>query len=429
MESKDLVIENALVMGSEIKKSSVRIENDIITEIGENIDSSGSYVIGGQNRILMPGLVNTHTHLSMTLLRGLADDLPLQNWLEDYIWPVEAHINGDHCYAGALLATLEMIKSGTTCCNDMYFFMDDVARALDKVGLRGVISHGMIDTGDEHKRKKEIKETNRIIEKCHNTSDGRIKVSLGPHAPYTCSEELLRWVRKKADAHDIKIHIHVSETETEVQNFIESHGKRPFEYLDDIGLLGQDLLAAHAVWLSDDEMDIIKEREVKLSHNPLSNMKLASGISPVNKLLDKGICMSLGTDGAASNNNLDLFQEMKIATLLQKVDKLDPTLLPANEVLKMATSGGAFALGLEKDIGIIEVGKKADLILINTRSLNMTPFRNPVSHLVYAAEGADVQTVICNGEVLMKDRQLETIDEVEVIETAEEAARDLLSRS
>ncbi|MDP3066927.1 MAG: amidohydrolase family protein, partial [Methanobacteriaceae archaeon] len=318
---------------------------------------------------------------------------------------------------------------GTTCCSDMYFFMDDVARALDKVGLRGVISHGMIDKGDEQKRKKEIKETNRIIEKCHNTSDGKIKVSLGPHAPYTCSEELLRWTRKKADAHDIKIHIHVSETETEVQNFLESHGKRPFEYLDDIGLLGQDLLAAHAVWLSDDEMDIIKEMEVKLSHNPISNMKLASGISPVNKLLDKGICMSLGTDGAASNNNLDLFQEMKTATLLQKVDKLDPTILPANKVLKMATSGGAFALGLEKDIGIIEVGKKADLILINTRSPNMTPFRNPVSHIVYAAEGADVQTVICNGDVLMKDRQLETIDDAEVIEIAEEAARDLLSRS
>ncbi|HMK54255.1 MAG TPA: amidohydrolase family protein [Methanobacteriaceae archaeon] len=428
MESKELVIENTVIMGSEIRKASVRIENTKIVEIGKNIDSTGCDVLNGQNKILMPGLVNTHTHLSMTLLRGLADDLPLQNWLEDHIWPVEAHLNGDHCYAGALLAALEMIKTGTTCCNDMYFFMDDVARALDEAGIRGVICHGMIDTGDSQKRKKEIKETERIIEKCHNTSDGRIKVSLGPHAPYTCSEELLRWTRKKADSDNIKIHMHVSETEKEVHDFLESHGKRPFEYLDDIGILGPDLLAAHAVWLSDDEMDLIKEREVKLSHNPLSNMKLASGISPVNKLVDRDVCMSLGTDGAASNNNLDLFQEIKTATLLQKVDKLDPTVLPASEVLKMATTGGAAALGLD-DVGSIEVGKKADLILMNTRSPNLTPFRNPVSHLVYAAEGSNVDTVICNGEVLMQNRQVQALDEVEVIQIAEEAALDLLARS
>jgi 5-methylthioadenosine/S-adenosylhomocysteine deaminase len=287
----------------------------------------------------------------------------------------------------------------------------------------------MIDTGDDNKRKKEIRETERIIKKCHNTADGRISVALGPHAPYTCSEELLRWTRKKADQEGLQIHIHVSETEAEVHNFLESTQKRPFEYLDDIGLLGPDLIAAHAVWLSEGEINLINDREVKLSHNPVSNMKLASGVSPVTELVAKNVCVSLGTDGAASNNNLDLFQEMKTATLLQKVHNLDPTVLPARKVLEMATSGGANALGLEDEIGTIEVGKKADLILVNMKAPHLTPNRNPASHLVYAADGSDVSTVICNGQILMQEKEVLVLDEVEVLDIAEQAAEDLLSKS
>ncbi len=429
MESQSILIKNVTIPLSSIKTGSVLIEKDLIVDVGTDIKGPADVVMDGAGKVLIPGLVNTHTHLSMSLLRGMADDLPLETWLEDYIWPAEAHLDGDHCYAGALLAALEMIRTGTTCCNDMYFFMDDVARALDEAGLRGVICHGMIDTGDEEKRKKEIKETERIIEKCHNTAEGRIKVALGPHAPYTCSEELLRWSRDKADKEGLQIHMHVSETEGEVQSIMESTRKRPFEYLASLGLLGPDLLAAHAVWLTNEEINLIRAQDVKLSHNPISNMKLASGISPVTEMIDKGICVSLGTDGAASNNNLDLFQEMKTSTLLQKVNHMDPTALPTRKVMEMATIDGARALGLEDELGTIEVGKKADMVLVDMKTPHLTPPGNYLSHLVYSAEGYDVDTVICNGQILMLEKEVLVLDQVEVMDLAREAAEDLLQRN
>ncbi|WP_414469871.1 amidohydrolase family protein [Methanobacterium sp. ACI-7] len=430
METRSIIINGVTILGSEIKKGSVRIENDKIIEVTENNNQKDAdEIINGEKKVLMPGLVNTHTHLSMSLLRGLADDLPLDTWLNDHIWPVEANLTGDYCYTGALLSCIEMIKSGTTTFNDMYFFMDDVARAIDETGLRGMLCHGMIDLGDEEKRKGEFKETMRIIEKCHDTADGRIKVAFGPHAPYTCSEELLRGVREKADKMNLKIHIHVSETEFEIQQVTEAHGARPFEYLNEIGFLGDDVVAAHAVWLSDKEIEIIKEKGVNLSHNPASNMKLASGISPVSKLVDAGVNVSLGTDGAASNNNLDMIEEMKIAALLQKVNTGDSTTLPAEKVFHMATIDGARALGLQDEIGTIEVGKKADLVLLDMAASNLTPFRHPVSHLVYAANGSNVDTVICNGEILMQNKELKVIDEAEVIKLAEDSAEELLSKS
>ncbi|WP_281774416.1 MULTISPECIES: amidohydrolase family protein [Methanobacterium] len=430
METQTILIKNTSIIDREVKKGSVLIENDKIVEItSDNTPTNADEVINGEGKCLIPGLVNTHTHLSMSLMRGLADDLPLDTWLNDHIWPVEANLEGEHCYVGALLSALEMIKSGTTTCNDMYFFMDDVARALDEAGMRGVICHGMIDLFDEEKRKAEFKETLRIIEKCHNTADGRIQVSLGPHTPYTCSPELLNWVRKKADEKGLRIHIHVSETEKEVDDSLNERMKRPFEYLEDLKFLGPDVLAAHSVWLSGAEIALIKANKVKLSHNPLSNMKLASGISPVSDLMANGVCVSLGTDGAASNNNLDLFQEMKMSSLLQKVRKLDPTVMPANKVLEMATINGAAALGMENEIGSIKVGKKADLVLVDMKAPHLTPYRNPVSHLVYSTEGADVSTVICNGNILMKEREVLVLDEAEVMARAENAAQDLLSRN
>lgn len=430
METKSILINDVTILGDEIKKGSVIIENDKIVEITEKTGShDADEVINGEKKVLMPGLVNTHTHLSMTLMRGLADDLPLDTWLNDHIWPVESNLNGEYCYAGALLACIEMIKSGTTTFNDMYFFMDHVAEAVDKSGLRGMLCHGMIDFGDEEKRKAEFKETMRIIEKCHDTADGRIKVAFGPHAPHTCSTELLKGVREKADKLGLKVHIHVSETEFEVEQVKGSYGARPFEYLNEIGFLADDVIAAHAVWLSDKEIEIIKENDVKLSHNPASNMKLASGISPVSKLIDKGINVSLGTDSAASNNNLDMFEEMKLAALLQKVNTGDPTVLPAEKVLEMVTINAAAALGLENEIGSIEAGKKADLVLLDMKTPHLTPFRHPVSHIVYAANGGDVNTVICNGEILMRNKELEVLDEASVIKFAENAAEEILSKN
>ena len=430
MENKSILIKDVAILGGNLKKGSLLIENDKITVISNKLDSKDAdEVINGYKKVLMPGLVNTHTHIPMTLMRGLADDLPLDTWLNEHIWPMEANLIGDYCYAGALLGCLEMIKSGTITFNDMYFYMDDVARAVEESGLRSVLSHGMIDLFDEEKRKNEFKESIRIIKKCHNTADGRIQVAFGPHSPYTCSPELLEEVRKKADKYGVNIHIHVCETQNEVEQVIEAQGKRPFEYLDDLGFLSKDVIAAHAVWLSEEEKNIIKHRNVKLSHNPSSNMKLASGISPVDELIKKGVCVSLGTDGAASNNNLDMVEEMKIATLLQKVHNLDPMALSAKKVFEMSTINGARALGLENDIGTIEVGKKADIILLDMNSSHLTPYRHPISHLVYAANGSDVNTVICNGEILMKDKELVTLEEAKVIEIAENAAAELLSKS
>jgi 5-methylthioadenosine/S-adenosylhomocysteine deaminase len=429
MESKNILIKDATIISNEIKKSSLLIQNDKIVEISDKLGvNDADEVINASGKVLIPGLVNTHTHLSMTLMRGLADDMPLDTWLNKYIWPVEAELNPEYCYAGALVACAEMIRSGTTCFNDMYFYMDHVAKAADEAGLRGIISHGMIDFGDEDKRRQEFKESIRIIKKCHNTGNGRIQVAFGPHSPYTCSQELLSQVKRKASKYGVRIHIHVSETQKEVFDILEAHGKRPFEYLDEIGFLGSEVTAAHAVWLSKNEIDIIKHSEVKLSHNPSSNMKLSSGVSPVSGLLNKDVCVSIGTDGPASNNNMDMFEEMKITALLQKVTTMDPTVLNAEEVFKMATINGAKSLGLEDQIGSIEVGKKADITLIDARSPQLTPFRNPISHIVYSANGGNVDTVICNGEILMKNRKLLTLDENMILEAAQNASEELLSK-
>ena len=431
METKDILIKDVQILDAHgPRKGSVLIEDDKIIEVSPSIDPGGvDRVINAHGKLLVPGFVNTHTHLSMTLFRGVADDLKLETWLNEYIWPLEAHLNGEYCYAGALLGCVEMIKSGTTTLNDMYFYMDHVAEAVKETGLRAVISHGMIDFDDEEKKKAEIKESKRIIKKCHGMADGRVKVALGPHSPYTCSRELLEEVRSLADEHGLLIHIHVAETEDEVRQVKEKYGERPFAYLDEIGFLGEDVIAAHAVWLSSSEIHLLRSRGVKLSHNPTSNMKLASGISPVNELINSGVCVSLGTDGAASNNNLDMIEEMKIAALSQKIKNMSPTALDAGTVFKMATINGAAALGMADEIGTIEANKKADLALINTKRSHLTPWRNPASHLVYAASGCDIETVICDGEILMENGKLKSLDEKYVIELAESAAEDLISKA
>lgn len=428
MESNTILIKDVIMVSAGTKKCSVLIEDDKIVSVGNENQSKADQVIEGRGKVLLPGLVNTHTHLPMTLMRGIADDLPLDVWLGEYIWPVEAHLEGEHCYAGALLACVEMIKSGTTMANDMYFFMDEVARAVDKAGIRASICHGMIDLGDEEKRRKELQETRRIIKKCHNTADGRIKVTIGPHAPHTCSKELLIGALKMANKNDLNIHTHISETKKELDQVKETQGRRPYEYLEEIGFLGPDVLAAHSVWVSESEIKIIKDNNVKISYNPLSNMKLASGIAPMSKMMEQDITISLGTDGAASNNNLDIFQEMKMASLLQKVHYHDPTLFPADKILEMVTIGGARALGREEETGSIEVGKKADMILVDMKKPHLTPYANPASHLVYSAEGSDVNTVICDGKILMQEREILVLDEFEVMDLAQSAAEDLLSK-
>ncbi len=430
MANNTILIKNAIILDPEkdinVKKD-LLIKDDLIYKIDEEIAQDNvDKIIDAKDKILLPGFVNTHTHLSMALFRGLADDLSLDEWLNDNIWPMEANLNEYYCYIGALLGAVELIKSGTTTFSDMYFYMEDVAKAVEESGIRAVLSYGMIDFGDEEKRKAEIEKNMNLFKNCHNTADGRIKVFFGPHSPYTASEELLKEVRKLADENNIKIHIHVSETQKEIDDVSAEKGLRPFEYLDSIGFLGPDVLCAHCVWLSDEEIEIIKKHDVKISHNPCSNMKLASGIAPVKKLLDNDICVAIGTDGASSNNNLDIIEELKTASLLQKVSTLDPEALNSDEALAMGTIEGAKALGLDDEIGTIEVGKKADLILIDTNNANMIPDSSKLSsNIIYAANGFNVDTTICNGQILMENRQLTTLDEQDIYKKAKEAIDEL----
>lgn len=430
MSDNSILIKNALILSPNTNfknKQSILIKDNLIAEISSQIDeSNASKIIDATGKIVIPGLINTHTHLSMTLFRGLADDLSLDSWLNDHIWPMEANLNGDFCYIGALLGAVELIKSGTTTFSDMYFYMEDVARAIDEAGIRAVLSYGMIDFGDEEKRKNEIKANLELFEACDGMADGRIKVFFGPHSPYTASEELLIKVRELADEYNMGIHIHVSETQKEIEDVSSQKGLRPFEYLDKIGFLGPDVVAAHSVWLSDNEIEIIKKNNVKISHNPCSNMKLASGVAPVSKLIENDICVSIGTDGASSNNNLDLIEELKTASLLQKVSTLDPKVLNSDEAIAMGTIKGAEALGLESEIGSIEVGKKADIVLIDTNSANMVPDSSSLSsNIIYSANGSNVDTTICDGKILMENKKLVVLDEEEIYKKARIAIKEL----
>ncbi|MBU2559479.1 amidohydrolase family protein [archaeon] len=427
----DVLIKNGLVLTMDkrrriLKNTSIGITDGKITDIAEDLKGEADFVIDASDKIVMPGLINAHTHLPMTLLRGMADDLPLDKWLNEEIWPIEAQLEAKHVYAGALLGCLEMIQSGTTCFNDMYFFMDEVARSCKETGIRGCISHAMFDFGDTSKIPEMLGHGKDNISKYKN---GLVRAFVAPHAPYTCSQELLLKAKELAEENETRLHIHIAESQKEVNDSIEQKGAPPFEYLDKIGFLDENVIAVHSVWASEKEIGIMKKRGVKVAHNPISNMKLASGVAPVPEYLKKGICVALGTDGAASNNNLSMFSEMKTCALLHKISNMDPSTVPAYSVLESATINGARALGMEEEIGSIEVGKTADIILVNLKSANMTPLTNPVSHIVYAAKGSDVNSVIVDGRILMQDRELRTLDLEDVLKFANEEARKLFLKA
>ncbi len=423
-ETNSILIKDTVILADEIQKSSILVVDNCIQEISKSLnDNDAEKVIDASNKITMPGLINTHSHVAMTLLRGVGDDQSLQTWLEEYIWPKEANLNDELVYLGSKLAMAEMIKTGTTTFNDMYFFMEETAKAVDESGMRAVLGYGMIDLFDEEKMKSELKESEKLIKNCHNTCDNRVTVAVAPHAPYTCSEDLLIKSKELASKNDLKLHIHVSETKKEVDDLTQSKGKTPFEYLDSIDVLDSNTIAAHGVWTTPEEMNILKEKEVSIAHNPSSNMKLASGIAPVTEYLKKGINVGIGTDGVSSNNNLDMFSEMKLTSFLQKVNTLDPQVLPTKDTFNMATKNGAKALGI--NAGSIEEGKLADIILVDTLVPHMTPVRNPLSNIIYSSLGTDVDTVICNGKILLENKELTTINEQEIIQQVNERAFEL----
>jgi len=384
------------------------------------------FIIDGDRAIALPGLVNTHTHAAMTLLRGYADDMILQDWLTQKIWPLEAHLTGNDIYLGTRLACLEMIRSGTTAFNDMYFFMEDAARAVDECGIRGVLSYGFIDLFNADKREIECKVTENLVAHIRNLENPRIKSAVGPHTLYTVSKEGLVWCAEYAEEQKIGTHIHLAETEKEVQDCLAKYGMLPSVFLDKCGILTERTVAAHCCWLDEGECALLKKRGVNVSHNPASNMKLATHRAmPYPWLSAAGVNVCLGTDGCASNNNLDLFEEAKIAALLQKFFWNDPTILPAHEALAMATAHGAEALGF--GTGRLAVGAAADIVLINTRRICNTPLHNVTSNLVYSCNGGAVETTICDGKVLMLEGDIP--GEAAIRESAARAAYDLVGRA
>lgn len=403
----------------------ITISDNIITAITPNLPSELDFdvVIDGSNKFATPGLVNTHTHAAMTLFRSYADDMFLMDWLENKIWPAEANLTAEDVYWGTLLSIGEMLKSGTTCFADMYFFMDEVAKAVETSGIRACLSRGL--AGVAPNSDKSLLEAKEFYLKWNGAANGRITTMLGPHAPYTCPPDYLKQVIEVAKEIKAEIHIHLSETKFEVDTCIEKFGKTPIAHMDSLGLLDLGVLAAHCVHVTPEDIQLMKAKNVRVAHNPQSNLKLASGIAPVQQMLEAGLIVGLGTDGASSNNNLDLLEEVRLAALLHKVREDNPKVIPAQTALEMGTSCGAQALGLDK-VGKLAVGYKADIVLYDMNKLTWAPKHDRNSLLVYSANSSDVHTVLVDGQVLVADGKLTTIDEAQVIAEVSKRGLDLV---
>ena len=399
------------------------VEDGLIKSVSrEEIEGDFDFVIEAGGFVAMPGLINTHGHAAMSLFRSYADDMDLMSWLTDKIFPIEDRLRGEDVYNGTMLAIAEMLKSGTTTFADMYFFMDDTARAVHESGIRASLSQGLTEPAQGVPDKLEA--ACDFARRLNGAADGRITTMLGPHAPYTSSPAYMKRIIDTAAADKLPLHIHLAETQSETEQIMARDGKRPVALLAELGLFENKVLAAHGVYLDSEEIELLSKHNVSVAHNPRSNMKLASGIAPVAEMLAKGVNVSLGTDSACSNNNLDMFQEMRVAALMAKLKNLDPKSLPAMEALAMATVNGAKALGLD-NLGILKVGYRADIILVNTRRLHMSPSNDIVSLLVYAASGSDVDTVIVDGRILVAHGELLFMDEERIINAAGESMRYL----
>lgn len=394
-----------------IEAANIFISGDKISKITHGTCAADN-VIDGRGKFATPGLVNAHTHASMTLLRSYSDDKALMDWLNKDIWPVEAKMTRKDIYFGAALAAIEMIRGGTTAFADMYGpCMEEVAKVVAESGLRGCLSQGLIGFADGEKK---LAANIELYKNFHGAADGRITVMMGPHAIYTCNPDYLKKVSAAAQKLGAEIHMHMNETLTEINDCLKNYGKRPFEVVAETGLFDNGTLAAHCVHLSDSEIEIIKSKKIRVAHNPGSNMKLASGIAPVTKLLNQGVTVALGTDGTSSNNNLDMLEEIRLATLLAKVSTFDPTAIPAAQAIQMGTEHGARALNL-KNVGRLEEGYKADIVLWDMSGVDWQPNYNPASLLTYSANSSAADTVIVDGRILMQGRELKTLDEEKII--------------
>lgn len=423
----NLLLKNGEVLlpDGSVQQLDIVIENQIITSLGQAPADWQGEVLDCAGKLAIPGLINTHTHAAMTLFRSYADDMLLMDWLKKKIWPAEAKLTGEDVYWGTLLAIAEMLKSGTTAFADMYFFMDDVARAVAETGIRASLARGM--SGVTPNAEQALLESRSFFRQFNGAADGRISVMLGPHAPYTCPPDYLRKVVAMANELGAEIHIHLSETSGEVENCLKQYGKTPIALMEEVGLLEVGVLAAHCVHVTPDDIRLMADRQVRVAHNPGSNLKLASGIAPVDDMLQAGLCVGLGTDGASSNNNLDMLEELRLAALLQKVNRYDPLVVPAATAVAMATENGAKCLGFNKT-GKLAVGYRADITLINMSEPHWYPRHDCLSLLTYSAQSRDVDTVLVDGQILLKNRQLTTIDEERLVHEVQKRAMRLVAQ-
>lgn len=409
------------------KRIDLLIEGNRIARIAEHIDApEGATIINATDKAIIPGLINTHTHAAMTLMRGYGDDLPLMTWLQDYIWPLEDKMTEEDVYIGAKLAMLEMIKTGTTTYLDMYMHPLMGAKAAEEMGLRAMISYTLFDQGNPERAQLDRERSEMYLERFKTEFSDRIMFNLGPHAIYTVSGEQLQFCHEFCKKHNLKIHLHLSETEGEVEECIKQHGMRPVKYLEKLGILSEALILAHVIWVDDEELDLLAKYNVSVVHNPASNMKLASGYAfRYEEMKNRGIRVGLGTDGCSSSNNLDMFTAMRLASFLGKVWRFDSTAVKADDIFASSTSIGADILGI--DAGIIAEGKLADLCLVDLNRPEMVPVHNLTSNLVYSASGAFVDTVICDGRILMQNGYVE--GEEEIIRSARLVAERLIANS
>ncbi len=425
----DLVIEDCRILkegqsGYEVIHGSIAIEGDTIKSVGSvPADFRPENIIEADGKIALPGLTNAHTHLSMGLLRNYGDDMALMEWLQKKIFPAEEKMSPEDIYWGALLGIGELIRSGVTACADMYFHMGMVGKAVEVAGIRANLGFGLA-AEDRQTAKRKIEEGFRpLYEEWHGSADGRIQTELAPHAIYTVSRDALEEIASAARRFDSGVHIHFSESKGEVEQCRSTYGMTPIALGRETGLFDTPrLLAAHCVHLDDSDFELLADPRVSVAHNPSSNLKLANGVAPVQRMLEQGIRVVLGTDGSASNNNLNMLEELHLASLLQKGVYGDPRALPAEQAFAMAAEAGADALG-NPQTGRLAEGMKADLVLLNDHGLHMQPQGNLLSSLVYSAQAADVDTVVCDGNVLMEGRELLTIDEEEVSARVAEIAR------
>ena len=410
-----------------IPDADVLIDGNRIVYAGRSADApafEADEVIDGSRCLAMPGLCNLHTHTAMTMLRSCGSDLPLERWLNDAIFPREKHLNDDAVRAGTDLGIMEMLRFGTTSFNDMYFHMDRVAESVRDTGMRALLSYGVIDFDESC---KDLLPGIDLVEKWHHQADDRIRVALGPHSEATTTRKVLEKVRDAAIQYDVPVHMHVSETKLDFEGSIQRRGMTPPQYLDDIGLTDTHLLAAHCVWMTDKDMDLFARRNVTVLHNPVSNLKLASGIAPIATMLERGCRVALGTDGVASNNNLNLWEEMKLMPMLQKGMTLDSTVVSPAQTLAAATYNGAQALGYSH-LGLLKPGYLADLILLDLDTPQMNPCSDMEGNLIYAAQGSDVRLTMVDGKVLYRDGRFTTLDAELVKARARKEAEKMAER-